>query len=702
MSSVQLRPSESGFIIRFGIYEVDLRRGELRKSGLRIRLQEQPFQVLAILLKRHGEVVTREELCQEVWQADTFVDFDHALNTAVKKIRAALSDDADNPRFIETIPRRGYKFIAPVETTNQSSSPVSLVPRAHPAVRWLDPSNAFAVIGVIAVVIALVGVAWKLVPRRQLEQVSAPDFQRLTFDAGELSGARFTPDAASVIYSSGPRYFSEQVFNQRIGAAVAQPLGVSKALVLAVSRSGELALSVLDTGSDLGVWPERTFGTLARVPIGGGAPRELLQNAGAADWSPDGQLAIVREVDGKSRLEFPIGKILYENSGWISSPRFSPRGDRIAFLDHPIAPDDRGSVVMVDLNGNKTVLSGFWESERGLAWAPNGEEVWFTAARSGVSRALYAVNMRREERRVLSVAGGLSLQDIADDGRVLLTRDNERLGIEFVGPGMSEPRDLSWLDWSMSADLSRDGKMLLFGEEGENSGFTYQVGLRPTDGSSPVMLGEGTAESLSPDGKWALSIIPPPDAHVILLPLAAGTPRPLEKGAIQQYRFSRAEWLPDSQRIAFLAGEAGHGTRCYVQNVNGGAPRAFTPDGIVSCSASPDGKILAVKSDGEGLLYKSAVEGAPEQEIKLNPGEAPIGWTSDGGSIYLFDPRRNPPTITRLELASGRRSPWKQLRLPASNTQMKGDEVVITPDGQSYAYTYSRHLSDLYVVKGLK
>src|SRR5581483_599810 len=512
---------------------------------------------------------------------------------------------------------------------------VSLVPRAHPAVRWLDPSNAFAVIGVIAVVIALVGVAWKLVPRRQLEQVSAPDFQRLTFDAGELSGARFTPDAASVIYSSGPRYFSEQVFNQRIGAAVAQPLGVSKALVLAVSRSGELALSVLDTGSDLGVWPERTFGTLARVPIGGGAPRELLQNAGAADWSPDGQLAIVREVDGKSRLEFPIGKILYENSGWISSPRFSPRGDRIAFLDHPIAPDDRGSVVMVDLNGNKTVLSGFWESERGLAWAPNGEEVWFTAARSGVSRALYAVNMRREERRVLSVAGGLSLQDIADDGRVLLTRDNERLGIEFVGPGMSEPRDLSWLDWSMSADLSRDGKMLLFGEEGENSGFTYQVGLRPTDGSSPVMLGEGTAESLSPDGKWALSIIPPPDAHVILLPLAAGTPRPLEKGAIQQYRFSRAEWLPDSQRIAFLAGEAGHGTRCYVQNVNGGAPRAFTPDGIVSCSASPDGKILAVKSDGEGLLYKSAVEGAPEQEIKLNPGEAPIGWTSDGGSIYL-------------------------------------------------------------------
>lgn len=694
MSGVQLHRPESSSIVRFGAYEIDLQRGELRKSGLKIRLQEQPLQVLIILLNRAGEVVTREDLRQAVWPEDTFVDFDHALNTAVKKIRAALGDDADNPRFVETMPRRGYKFIAPVERTGQAlpKQPVPILPTPE-----RNPFRVFAIIGVITVVIVLLGVAWKLVPHRQVEQTSNPDFERLTFDPSELSDARFTPDGASVIYSAGDKW---TLYTQRVGASVPQSLGIDHAVPLSISSNGEVALLVSLSGeADHAM--EKGAGTLAQVSLGGGAPRELLPNVGAAEWSPDGQLAVVRQVNGRSRLEYPIGKVLYENTGWISSPRFSPRGDSIAFLDHPIYPDDRGNVVVVDLRGHSRILSGFWESERGLAWSPTGEELWFAATRSGVGRALYAVNMQGEERRVLSVAGGLSLQDISHDGRVLLTRNNERLGIEFVAPGLTQPRELSWLDWSIAVDISPDGKQILFGEEGENAGPSYQVGLRPVDGSAPVMLGEGIAQSLSPDGKWALSILPPPNDHIVLLPIGAGTSRTLDKGPIERYQFERAGWLPDSKQIVFAAREPGHTQRCYLQSIDGGTPRAFTPDGAWSCSASPDGHILAISEDGRALLYAPRETGAPQREIKLAQNEAPSGWTADGKSIYAFDAFAKPPAIVRIDLASGRRQFWKQLPTP-SETQAKGEGLVITPDGESYAYTYSRHLSDLYLVQGLR
>jgi hypothetical protein len=250
-------------------------------------------------------------------------------------------------------------------------------------------------------------------------------------------------------------------------------------------------------------------------------------------------------------------------------------------------------------------------------------------------------------------------------------------------------------------DLSPDGKQLLFGEEGEGAGSSYQVGLRPTDGSVPVILGEGVAQSLSPDGKWALSIVPPPDDHIVLLPTGTGSPHPLDRGPIELYQFEKAGWLPDSKRITFAAREPGHTQRCYVQSIEMGKPRAFTPDGMRFCSPSPDGHILAVDQNGRGSLYEPGATGQPEREVQLNPHETPSGWTKDSKFIYLLDWHTKRPVIVRFELATGRRQIWKELQFPATNTQLKGEELVITPDGQSYAYTYSRHLSDLYLVQGL-
>src|SRR5579884_114387 len=689
----------TGSIIRFGAYEVDLQRGELRKNGLKVRLQGQPFQVLSILLKHPGELVTREDLRVTVWPLDTFVDFDHALNTAVKKIRAALGDEADNPRFIETVPRRGYRFIAPVEHASGS------VPVAAPPVRP-SPYRIFAIVGVVAVVLAVAGLAWKVVPRHA-EKAVTPEFQRLTFDIGELGDARFMPDGSSIVYSAGWPPHKIEMLVQRLGAPVPQQLDVQNTMLLAISRTGELAVLKMPRGVLLTAVQEKGGGILARMTPGG-APRELLPDVEDADWSPDGQLAVVHRIGGKSRLEFPIGNVLYENSGWIANPRFSPDGSKIAFLDHPGFPDDRGYVAVLDLKGTKKTLSGLWESERGLAWSPNGQEVWFAAARSGVERALYAVDLSGNARRVLAVAGGLTLQDIAPDGRVLLDRDNEHLGILFMGPGDKAPRDLSWLDWSIAVDVSSDGKQILFDEEGGDSGPSYQVGLRPTDGSPAVMLGPGNAQALSPDGKWALSITPSPEEQILLLPTGPGNSKSLERGPIEHYSFVGARWFADGKQIIFTGNEPGQGRRCYVQSVDGGAPRAVTPAGVDLCLVSPRGAIFAMTQDLKGELFTSKSAQQPERVFSFEPGENPFGWSQDGRYIFVAEraftdqTSHAPLSVIRVDVTTGRRQLWKQLALPDTSTVIKTEAVITTPDGSSYAYSYSRHFSDIYEVKGLK
>lgn len=686
--------------IRFGVYELDLRAGELRKGGMRIRCQEQPLQVLAVLAERPGEVVTREELRRRVWPQDTFVDFDRALNTAIKKIRAALNDDADIPRYIETVHRRGYRFLAQVEEQPTVTLPQPAEAPPAPPVRWAR--RGAILLASAAVIVVAILVVWRLASSHGDASTSiSPEFQRLTFDLPELGEARFTPNGDTVVYSAGWYPHKASIYEQRLGAPGPQETGIGSRL-LAVSPQAELAVLGTPSASLVPMTDVQMSGTLARVPLNGGAPRELLSDVEGAEWSPRGELAVVRRVGDKSRLEFPVGKVLYETSGWIATPRFSPNGNLIAFADHPSIPDDRGSIAVVDLNGNKKPLSGFWESLRGLAWTPRGDEVWFAATRSGVARALYAVTVNAQERRVLTVPGGLSMRDISRDGRVLVSRDNGQTGILFVGLGEIEPRDLSVEDWSVVTDISADGKRILFGAEGENSGFSYQVGLRSTDGSAPVMLGPGGAQSLSPDGKWAISIMPAPNDQIVLLPTGAGSAKTLERGSVEHYLFNGAKWFPDGNEIIFVGYEAGHGSRCYVQSVAGGKPRAVAPEGAALCSVSPTGRILALTEDSRGLLYRSQFSEQPEKTFKFEPGEIPSGWTADGKFAYLIQAVKAAASIERLEVDTGRRTPWKQVLLPPTKTETRCEAAVITPDGQSYAYTYSNHASDLYVVTGVK
>src|ERR1700681_1369678 len=162
--------NQNGSAIRFASYELDLQTGVLRKTGIRIRCQEQPLQVLAALAERPGELITREELRRRVWPQDTFVDFDHALNTAVKKIRAALNVRADSPRYIETVPRRGYRLMAPVE--QESTSSLALAPPGRAKYRGL-----LAMAGIVLIVLTILAFTWRLVPWRCAISTSS-QFQR--------------------------------------------------------------------------------------------------------------------------------------------------------------------------------------------------------------------------------------------------------------------------------------------------------------------------------------------------------------------------------------------------------------------------------------------------------------------------------------------------------------------------------------------
>jgi len=681
--------------VRFGSFEADLHSGEVRKSGSRIKLQEQPFKVLQVLLERPGGLVTREELRSRIWPDESFGDFDHAVNVAVGKLRAALGDSADNPSFVETIPRRGYRFVAVLEDSLADTPPVESTAIVDPPTggktgrkRALRTALALAAAAVLLAAGVLLG--------RCTAQPFAPEFQRLTARHGTVYSARFAPDGHNVIYSASWDGAPVEIFSTDVKFSGTRNLGLPGTALLAVSSSGEMAV----VQSAKPQFMSTLRGTLGQVPLTGGAPRQIAENVDWADWAPDGKtLAIVRDIAGRERLEFPVGHVLYETTGWISHPRVSPKGDQIAFLDHPTDMDDRGVVSVVDLAGQKKILSTGWETEEGLAWSPRGNEVWFSAAEAGLQRRVYAVDMQGHLRQGFRAPGGVTLEDIAPDGRLLLTRDEQRAGIMGLTSGAMRERDLSWLDWSLPTGLSPDGNELVFDEQGEEGGPTYTVAVRDLSGSPPVPLGEGMAGGFSPDGKWVAATIN--YTQLVLLPTGADTSRRVDSGGIQQYGHPIL-WLPDGKQLVFSGELAGRAAQCFVQNIDGGKPRAVTPEGVNGCHPSPDGKWIASREIASKQVRLYPLDGGePRTVTGLLPGET-FAWTSDPKFIYVHQSEQPPVKIYRLNIVTGQRQLFKELN-PIDMTGLCGlDNIILSADGRSYVYGFTRLLSDLYLVKGLK
>jgi DNA-binding winged helix-turn-helix (wHTH) protein/Tol biopolymer transport system component len=681
--------------IRFGAFEADLPSGEIRKSGSRIKLQDQPFKVLQILLEHPGDLVTREELQSRIWPEDSFGDFDHAVNVAVGKLRAALGDSAENPSFIETVPRRGYRFVATLDEAPADTHP------QLPPINGIRPSRGVSgfkrtLLAILAVVISGILVGSGVFLGHRTAKWQPPDFQRLTVGRGTVNSARFAPDDHGVIYAASWDGGPTEIFSTDLKIPGARSLGLPATQLLAVSSLGEMA--VLQPVDNRFLFAGR--GTLGQIPLTGGSPRQLAENIDWADWSPDGAtLAAIHNVSGKQRLEFPLGHVLYETAGWISHPRISPKGDQVAFLDHPLYPDDKGVVSTVDLEGHKRVVSATWGSVEGLAWSADGTEIWFSAAQAGSERQIYAVDLSGHQRLIYRSPGGVTLQDIASDGRLLVTRDEQRVGMMALAPGATTEKEVSWRDWSVPTDISGDGNTVLFDEEGVESGPTYTVAVRDLRGSPPIPLGQGMAGHLSPDGKWASTIVS--NARLLLLPTGAGTAKEMDPSDIQQY-WHGASWMPDGKQVFFSANRPGHAVQCFVQDMEGGKPRPVTPEGVTFCLISPDGKLIAGNglAGGGGWLYP--VEGGQPRPIPgLQAGEG-FGWTSDPRWLYVYQRNQAPAKVYRLNVLTGQRQFFREIAPPDVAGLHDISHIYFSSDGRAYVYSYTRLLSELYLVKGLK
>jgi eukaryotic-like serine/threonine-protein kinase len=531
-----------------------------------------------------------------------------------------------------------------------------------------------------------------------------PKYKRITFRRGRMGNARFAPDGHTFVYSADWEGGPSEIYAGRTDSFDDRSLGLGAAEVLAISSSGQLAIRM----GSVTVSRFAVRGTLSVVPLAGGEPRPILENVQDADWAAAAtELAVIRYLPENQtwRLEYPVGKVLVDGSTWISAPRVSRDRKRVAFFDHRNAVgDDRGAVAVVDLQGNKTILSANWESLQGLAWSPVGNEVWFGGAPEGALHGLHAVTLQGKLRQLASMPADVIVQDVALDGRALAKTVSTHVDIYSGTDGEGE-RQLQWLDRSVLRDLSEGGKFIVIGEAGEGGGPAHTVYVRPTDGSPAVALGHGGAGPMSPGGRWALSNTLDAPAQFTLLPTGPGDARSLTHDQIDHLE---AGWLPDARHVVFLGREPGHATRMYLLDVGSGATRALTPEGVTGASGrivtSPDGKAVLVLSNDRWAAWP--IEGGePNPLVGLDTTDIPAQWSADGRHLYLGSSKpgeNHPRRVYLFDMTTGKRTLWKSLG-PSGWTGVTGAAVpFISRDGRRYAYSVDRSISDLYVVSALK
>jgi eukaryotic-like serine/threonine-protein kinase len=526
--------------------------------------------------------------------------------------------------------------------------------------------------------------------RRMAPEGILPDkvsFRQITSRRGNVLRARVAPDGGTIVYAAAWDGKPAELFSVRTDNFQSRPLGIPRADILSISSKGELAILIK---KDFLLTPVGA-GTLARVPLGGGAPREVEEDVLDADWSPDGSelASIPSPSGGKSRLEYPIGKTLYETTGDLGSVRVSPKGDLIAFAE---AGNGGDSVVLVDRGGKARRLSGPWPNIGAMVWRPDGRSILFdTNSPAGGGLAIHEVSLTGRERMLYPFSGVmLILHDLLPDGRLLVERAVSGSGMAMRPPGEEREREMS----GGSPRLSADGSTLVFSGGGV---FLWKVGAE-----SAIQLGEGRGLSLSSDGKWVLSLVPGPPQALVLLATGAGAAR---KIALPGLTISSGEILPDGRTLLVEASEPGKPVGLWTLPLEGGKPRLVLPEaaagGMVS---SPDGEKLAVHTGGaQGFIMP--LDGGPRTRLKgLEAGDRLHQWSGDGRYLYASGPQALPGRVFRIEIETGRRELWKELMPPDPTGVINVTRAIaISRDGRSYAYSFMRTVvSDLFVLGGIK
>ena len=638
-------------------------------------------------------------------------------DTAAETMSAILRDDPPDPetfnvnvppavlrtlrRCLEKRPQERFESARDLAFALESSvdSSSTSAGLALPPVRnrrWL---RAAAVALVLGTALGFAGARVLRVGSTAALDSTGPQFRQLTFDKGTIRDGRFTPDGQSIVYDAAWKGQPLKIFMARADSPESAPLSLPNARLLSISKTGELAISL---GHTYEGWMGE--GTLARSSMLGSAPRVMVEHVREAEWNPDGSdLAIVRRVDGFERLEFPVGKVLYQTSGFISHIRFSPSGDRIAFADHPVYADDAGAVAMIDLEGHRTGLSEGWISVHGLAWTRDGSEIWFGGTKgSAVSGdGIYGVTMTGRLRTVMAGPGRYKVLDVAPDGRVLIGNEREERTVEALMAGSTAPIDVSLRSSSAGWWIADDGTSVLIADQSTAS---YQTYLFKTGATTPVHLGSGNGVAGSPDGRWALGL--PVEGYPIFVhPTGPGESRTLPDP--EQIVYNLVGWQ-DATHVVGFGQKRGERARGYIQDINGGPPRPFTAEGITAnvvrwwlLPIAPDGKrVIGADDAATPMIYR--VDGAaPEPIPGLASGDVPVQWTPDGGALLVAHGDGLPWVVERLDLSTGKRTPATTIgaRDPAG---LRLSMFAISRDAKYYVHSYGRLLSDLFVVNGLK
>jgi eukaryotic-like serine/threonine-protein kinase len=552
--------------------------------------------------------------------------------------------------------------------------------------------------GVLVLSALMVGLGWWW--GRGVGRPALAEYQPITFRTGSIGNARFTSDG-SIVYSASWDGGENQLYVGRADDHGARELGVKDAELLSISKSGELAIRL----NSVAMAGFAQTGTLARIPMSGGTPREVLDNVEDADWAADGEsMTVVRYMPENQhwRLEYPIGKVLLEGTNWISHPKMSPDGKWIAFADHQNAHgDDQGAVAVIasDGNGKEKILSPGWISLQGILWSPRGDEVWFTSTNIGGNANPHAATLSGKVRSITNAPGGMWLED-QRNGLTLMVTHRRRIGIRGMPPKGKEEHELGWFDASILSDLTTDGRKVLFEEAGDGGGPNYTVFVRDSDGSPPVRIGEGVGLAISPDEKWVITQ-PAKGGPISLVPTGAGEARQLTHDKVS---YEKVRWLAGGKELLASGIESGHGARDYLISVSTGESKSITPEDMVGVTPSPDGRTTAVLSpDGKWGIWPFG-GGGLRPIPGLDASYHVSGWSSDGRSLLVVPARQREKTgnVYQVNITTGKIDLVKTFGdgLPAGTVGMGGSYLPAN-DG-AYAYLYMQTLSQVYVVRGMK
>ena len=520
-------------------------------------------------------------------------------------------------------------------------------------------------------------------------------YKPLTYGNEIVSDARFTPDGGTVVYSVRDGSGAGRLFMTRLDTVGSSRLSLPPVALLAISPSAELAVATDVAAQFSLIQPP---GTLARAPLVGGLPRPLLAGVSFADWNPvDGELAVV--VAGtRERLEWPIGKVLYQTNGQIGYPRFSRDGKQLAFLHWPVKNDDRGTVVVVDASGAARTISPAWEGVRGAVWSPDDSEVWYSASTKGEGYQIYASTLSGDVRPVSQAPGSLMVADVDKSGRMLAYDSEREIRVGMLRAGAASEIDLSWLGYSFVRAISLDGKRVVMSYSGATAGLNYNVYVRGVDGSDAVQIGEGQAQQFSPDGAWVLSVIHGPPVRLMLLPTGPGSARDIPIGALE---VTDARFLGDGRHLVLVGSEASHGRRLYYADLEG-TLRPMSPDNIsfpdTMLPVAADGRTAVSAADGRVMIF--AIDGASVPVAGLAPGERPIAWVDDDRALLAMS--ADHARITRVDPVSGARRPGPVLHPSDPAAPTPWSSITFSRDGRSYAANYRRSRTRLFLVEGLR